>query len=498
MNSNHLPQNIKTDVLIIGAGIMGATLAALLKELDPNIQIDLIEKLENTGLESSNTLNNAGTGHAGYCELNYTPQMPNGSINIQKALEINSKFEISLQFWSYLSKKYTSFKPKNFISKVPHISIVRGKKDVEFLKNRYLALKKNHLFNQIEFTTNPSIIHKWAPLVASKNMSEPIGATRFKSGSDIDFGSLTKELIKILAPKKYFKLHKNLEALSIKKFDRHRWRVTTKGAISKKEINFKANFVFITSGGDSLRLLQRTNIPEQLGYAGFPVNGKWLICNNPKINLQHTAKVYGKAQIGSPPMSMPHMDLRVVNGRRVLLFGPFASFTCKFLNSGSQFDLIKSIKFHNIKPIVSVLLREWKLLIYLIKQTIQSNTFRMNELRRFYPEANCQDWTLISAGKRVQIIKPSKKFGGTLEFGTEIIFNTENNLAALLGASPGASVSASSMIEIIEKCFKEKIKTKHWQGKLKKIIPVSSAQLIKDPNLVHKIRTTAFKMLYLN
>jgi len=498
MNSNHLPQNIKTDVLIIGSGIMGASLATLLKELDPNIQIDLIEKLEDAGLESSNTLNNAGTGHAGYCELNYTPLMPNGKINIHKALEINAKFQISLQFWSYLSKKYSSFKPQNFISKVPHISIVSGNKDVEFLKKRYLALKKNHLFNQMEFTTNPSIIKKWAPLIVSKNVSEPMGATRFKSGSDIDFGSLTKELIKILVHKNYFKLHKNLEALSIKKIDKQSWGVLTKGVTSKKEINFKANFVFITSGGDSLGLLQKTNIPEQLGYAGFPVNGKWLICNNPKINLQHIAKVYGNAQIGSPPMSIPHMDLRVVNGKRVLLFGPFASFTCKFLNSGSHLDLIKSIKFHNIKTIVSVLLREWKLLIYLLKQTMHSNAFRMNELRRFYPEANSQDWSLMSAGKRVQIIKPSKKFGGTLEFGTEIIFNTENNLAALLGASPGASVSASSMIEIIEKCFKEKIKTKHWQGNLKKIMPVSSARLIKDPALIHKIRAEAFKTLYLN
>jgi len=498
MNSNHSPQNIKTDVLIIGSGIMGATLATLLKELDPKIQVDLIEKLEDAGLESSNTFNNAGTGHAGYCELNYTPLLSNGKIDIQKALEINAKFEISLQFWSYLSKKYSSFKPKNFISKVPHISIVRGDKDVAFLKKRYLAFKKNHLFNQIEFTTNPSIIKKWAPLIANKNISEPIGATRFKSGSDINFGSLTKELIKILVKKNYFRLHKNLEALSIKKIDSQDWEVTTKRVAFKKEINFKANFVFITSGGDSLGLLQKTNIPEQMGYAGFPVNGKWLICNNPKINLQHTAKVYGKAQIGSPPMSMPHMDLRVVSGKRVLLFGPFASFTCKFLNSGSHLDLIKSIKFHNIIPITHVFLREWKLLIYLIKQTMHSNTSRINELRKFYPDANSDDWSLMSAGKRVQIIKPSKKFGGTLEFGTKIIFNTENNLAALLGASPGASVSVSSMIEIIDKCFKDKLKTKDWQSKFKKIMPVSSHQLIKDPTLIHKIRAAAFKALYLN
>ena len=498
MTSYHSPQDIKTDVLIIGTGIMGTTLATLLKELDPKIQVDLIEKLEDAGLESSNTLNNAGTGHAGYCELNYTPLIANGKINIQKALEINAKFEISLQFWSYLSKKYSSFKPKNFISKVPHISIVRGEKDVAFLKKRYLALKKNHLFNQIEFTINPRIIKKWVPLIDCKNLTESIGATRFKSGSDVDFGSLTKELIKILVKKSSFKLHKNLEALSIKKIDNHGWGVTTKGVASKKEINFKANFVFITSGGDSLRLLQKTNIPEQIGYAGFPVNGKWLICNNPKINLQHTAKVYGKAQIGSPPMSMPHLDLRVVNGKRVLLFGPFASFTCKFLNSGSHLDLIKSIKFHNIKSILSVFLREWKLLIYLIKQTMHSNSFRMNELRRFYPNANSQDWSLMSAGKRVQIIKPSKKFGGTIEFGTEIIFNAENNLAALLGASPGASVSASSMIEIINKCFKEKSKTKDWQSQLKKIMPVSSDRLIKDPTLIHKLRARAYKTLYLN
>ena len=492
MNKADLKQNIDTDVLIIGAGIMGATLACLLKELNSNLKINIVDMLKEPGMESSEALNNAGTGHAGYCELNYTP-LKQKKIDIKKALEINAKFEVSLQFWSYLAKKYKHFEPKNFITSAPHISMVSGKNDIKFLKKRYLSLKKHHLFKDIEYSENPKIVKKWIPLL--KGHSEELAATRVIYGTDVDFGKITKNIIQILTTKKDFKIHQNFKANSFSEIDGQLWKVEIEDLINKKQIEIQSKFVFIAAGGESINLLNKTKIPEQSGYAGFPVNGKWLVCKNQKISQQHNVKVYGKAKIGSPPMSLPHMDLRVIDGKKLLLFGPFASFTFKFLRNGSNLSLINSINYKNIKVMLFVLFKEWKLMLYLIKQTFSSHQDKIKQLKNFYPNATASDWILSPAGIRVQIIKPSKEHIASLEFGTEIIYNKNKNLAALLGASPGASVAVSSMLEVIEKCFGS---NKIWKKKIAKIIPANSGELIKNPSLIKKIRPYTLKTLNLN
>jgi malate dehydrogenase (quinone) len=483
---------IETDVLIIGAGIMGATLASILKELDTSLKINMVDMLQAPGMESTEALNNAGTGHAGYCETNYTPEI-NKSVNIEKAVEINAKFEVSLQYWAYLTKTYKLFKPIEFIRKTPHISIVNGKKDIEYLKKRYRALKKHHLFSNIEFSQNPKIIKKWVPLL--KGHVDELAATKVISGTDINFGKITKNLIQILKTKENFKIHQNFKVHKLHEINDHFWKIEIEDLINKKNIEINSKFVFISSGGESINLLQKTKIPEQIGYAGFPVNGKWLICKNHKISRYHNAKVYGKAAEGSPPMSLPHMDLRVIDGEKILLFGPFASFTFKFLRNGSYFSLLNSINYKNLKTIIFIFFKEWKLVLYLLKQTFSSNKNKINQLKKFYPNANSSDWSLTQAGIRVQIIKPSKTNIASLEFGTEIIYNKNRNLAALLGASPGASVAVSSMLEIIEKCF---YPNKKWKKKIKKIIPASSEELIKNPSQIKKVRPRSLKSLNLN
>ena len=486
----------QTDCLIIGGGIMGLTLASIIKELDSSIKIDLYEKLYDIGLESSEALNNAGTGHAGYCELNYTPMGKDGKLNIQKALEINSKYEITLQYWSYLSRKYKSFKPKKFIQRTPHVSLVFGDQHIDFLKKRYLLLKKHHLFKSIKFSQNRKEISQWANLtIIGRNPHQKVAATIVKEGTDIDFGAATKALLSTLKNKKDFQIHLSQEILTIKEVKDNLWEVSVRNNISGNIKKTFAKFIFIGAGGNAIRLLQKSGIREQKGYAGFPVSGQWLVCSNKKIVGQHNAKVYGMAPEGSPPMSVPHLDLRIINGKKTLLFGPYAGFTFKFLKTGSYLDLIKSLKLKNFFPMIYVLVHNWKLFNYLIRESFQSKHNRMDLLKNFYPEAEEKDWSIKIAGQRVQIIKPDSSITGQLEFGTEVLVSKNKKLAALLGASPGASVAVDSMIKVIEQCFSERLLENRFKNKMKEMIPSYGQDLITNRRLLEKIRLSSHRTL---
>ena len=486
----------ETDCLIIGGGIMGLTLASLIKECNSSIKVDLYEKLQGVGLESSEALNNAGTGHAGYCELNYTPMGKDGKINIKKALEINSKYEITLQYWSYLSNKYKSFDPKNFIHRTPHISLVFGDDNIRFLKKRYLLLKKHHLFKSIIFSQNRKEISKWANLtMIGRGSHQKVAATIVKEGADIDFGAATNALLKTLKHKKDFEIHLNDEIVKIKESKNNLWEVSVRNNISREMKKTFAKFIFIGAGGQAIRLLQKTGIHEQKGYGGFPVSGQWLVCSNQNIVSQHNAKVYGMAPSGSPPMSVPHFDLRIIKGKKTLLFGPYAGFTFKFLKTGSYLDLIKSLKLKNFFPMIYVLIHNWKFFNYLIRESFQSKHGRMKVLKDFYPEANDKDWSIRIAGQRVQIIKPNSLIRGELQFGTEIIISKNKKLAALLGASPGASVAVDSMITVIEQCFAKKLLNSKFKNKMKEMIPSYGQNLITNKKLLEKIRLSSLKTL---
>ncbi len=486
--------DIKKDVVCIGGGIMSVTLARLLQELDPDIDITIYEKLSSCALESSQSINNAGTGHAGFCELNYTPINKQKLINVDKALKINREFEVSLQFWSFLTRKYKSFKPKSFITQVPHISFVKGDKDISFLKKRYEALSKSILFKGIQFSRSKKTIKEWAPLIG-ENIKDNIAMTRVKYGSDVDFGSLSHQMLKILSTNKKFSVHKNHEIKSILQAEDKTWDIKIYSAKSKKIILVNTKFIFIGAGGSTIHLLQKSNIKNQIGYAGFPINGEWLICKKSSLTKKHFSKIYGLAGPKAPLMSAPHLDLRIINGKRQLMFGPFASFTFKFLKTGSYLDLLKSIRIQNILPMLHVFICNLNLLSYLIKESCSSYKDKMNALREFYPLASEKDWKLASAGKRVQIIKPYKKIGGKLEFGTEIVWSDDASLAALLGASPGASTSVYSMLNVIEKSFKGKTNSKIWKSKIEKMVPSYNQDLSNQPALFNKTRRSTYKTL---
>ena len=477
---------------------MSATLGTLLQQLDPSFSITMVEQLNDVALESSDALNNAGTGHAGYCELNYTPQAADGSISIQRALEINSAFEVSLQLWSYLVENGALPSPTQFINKTPHLSFVKGEENVSFLKKRFTLLSQHPLFSDMQFSEEIDQLKAWMPLMmANRDTKHKLAATYVAHGSDVDFGALTRYMVAKLKSAAHFSFLNNSRVNRLKKIH-GKWHVSIQNKSTKHSQTIHAQFVFLGGGGGALPLLQKAGIAESMGYGGFPVSGQWLICKNPDVIKQHSVKVYGKAALGAPPMSVPHLDTRTINGKPALLFGPFAGFTTKFLKQGSVLDLAKSVKPNNLKAMLGAGKNNIDLTKYLVGEVFQTHTQRMQALREFLPFAKSEDWQLASAGQRVQIIKKCNEKVGKLEFGTEIVSCEDGSLAALLGASPGASVSVQAMISVLERCFSTQFKSPEWQQKIKQLVPSYGESLIDNADLLKTVRKRTLNTLGLN
>ncbi|MXF46525.1 malate dehydrogenase (quinone) [Raoultella sp. Lac2] len=488
----------ETDVLLIGGGIMSATLGTWLQELEPDWSITMVEQMSSVAEESSNGWNNAGTGHAALMELNYTPQTASG-INIDKAVDINESFQISRQFWAHQVTRGILSKPKSFINSVPHMSFVWGEDNVSFLRARYAALQQSELFRGIRYSEDHQQIKEWAPLVMEgRDPQQKVAATRTEVGTDVNYGEITRQLIAGLQTHDNFSLQLGTVVRRFKRNADKSWTVTLADADNRRQKRvIKAKFIFIGAGGAALTLLQETGIPQAKEYAGFPVGGQFLVCENPEVVNHHLAKVYGQAEVGAPPMSVPHIDTRIIDGKRVVLFGPFATFSTRFLKNGSLWDLLASTNTSNILPMLNVGLDNFDLVKYLISQVMQKDNDRHEALREYYPEANKEDWRLWQAGQRVQIIKRNGK-KGVLRLGTEVVSDDEGTVAALLGASPGASTAAPIMLQLMEKVFKEKVQSPAWQAKLKEIIPSYGLRLDGNPAAIEQALAWTSEVLQLH
>ncbi|ATZ63512.1 malate dehydrogenase (quinone) [Acinetobacter bereziniae] len=484
------------DVVLVGGGIMSATLGTYLNEVEPDWTVQMYERLDQVGQESSAGFNNAGTGHSGFMEMNYTPEK-DGKVDIKKAIDTASQFEVSKQFWSYQVKNGVLGQPSSFINPVPHIAFVWGD-SVNYMKKRYDAMRQSPMFEGLKYTENPDEIKQWAPLVMQgRDANQKVAATRMDVGSDVNYGSITTQLVDHLKKQPNFKLETSTEVTGISQNEDKTWTVSFKNLKTNQASHVKTRHVFIGAGGAAIRLLQMTGLEETKQYAGFPIGGIFLMTDNPAVTAQHTAKVYGKPELGAPPMSVPHIDTRYVDGKKYVLFGPFATYSNKFLKNGSQFDLIDATNKNNVIPMATIGVENLDLVKYLVSQVAMSKQDQFNELKKYYPDAKIEDWNLSQAGQRVQIIKKAPGKPATLQFGTEIFSSKDGSITALLGASPGASTSPYIMLSLMEKAFPEQVKGK-WNPKLHEIVKSYQQDLNSNPALLDQVRTYTSATLGLN
>lgn len=484
----------KTDVVLIGAGIMSATLGALLRQLQPDWSISLFERLDAAAAESSDPWNNAGTGHSALCELNYSPRNADGSVDISKAIDINERFQVSRQFWSYGVENGILGDPSTFINPIPHVSFVHGAENVQYLRRRYEALARHPLFEGMEYIDSPAEFTRRLPLMArGRDFSDPIALNWTDRGTDIDFGALTQELLAYLGATGA-DLAFGHEVRNLSKQSDGSWLVKVRNLRTRETRTVVSKFVFVGAGGGALPLLQKAGIEEAKGFGGFPVSGQFFRCVNPALIHRHEAKVYGKAAVGAPPMSVPHLDTRVIKGKPGLLFGPYAGWTPKFLKDGKNTDLFKSVKPNNIFSLLGVGVTELGLTKYLVSELLKSEAGKVYTLSEFIPRAEAKDWELITAGQRVQVIR-RKGAGGVLEFGTAVIAAQDGTIAGLLGASPGASTCVTAMLDVLQRCFPQEYA--EWTPKLKEMVPSLGIELSDNPALFQEVWDWTSKALNL-
>ncbi len=474
---------------------MSATLGALLRRLQPDWSMTVIERLDAVGAESSGPWNNAGTGHSALCELNYTPQRPDGSIDIAKAVRINEQFQVSRQFWAYAVENGI-LSDDTFVTPMPHVSVVCGAQRVDYLRRRQRALAGNPLFAGIELIEDPDEFARRLPLMAAgRDFSEPTALNWAAHGTDVDFGALSRQLLDYCVRTGATALFGH-EVRNLTRQPDGTWTLLVTDRRTRQRRRINARFVFVGAGGAALPLLQKSGIADVRGVAGFPIGGRFLRAANPALTAAHRAKVYGAPAPGAPPLGALHLDLRVVEGREWLVFGPYAGWSPKFLKHGRATDLPRSVTPGNVVSMLGVGAGEATLVRYLLGQLRLSPADRMRILREFAPGAVDSDWELMIAGQRVQVIRRDKRKRGVLDFGTTVLASADGSIAGLLGASPGASTSVAAMLDVLTRCFPDSYP--RWLPTLTEMVPSLGTELSCEPALFDEVWSWGSRALRLD
>jgi malate dehydrogenase (quinone) len=484
-----VPDSPKTDVALVGTGVMSATLSAMLRRLEPDWSITIIERLDGAAAESSDTWNNAGTGHTGVCELNYTPER-DGSIDITKAVRVNEKFQISRQFWAYAVQNEMLENPRGFFNPIPHVGFVTGAEGVDYLHRRHAALAGNPLFGGAELVDDKDEFARRLPFMAAgRDFSEPVALSWFADGTDVDFGTLARSLIGYgMRNGTAVLFGHHVRNLSREHDGSWTLRIVNRRTGETQRLN--AKFVFVGAGGGALPLLQSSGIKEAKGFGGFPIGGRFLCSANPQITDGHRAKVYGIPARGAPSMAAPHLDARMVSGTSWLLFGAFVGWSPKFLKQGRVTDLAGSVKLDNLGSMLGAGVRDRGLVNHLIGQLLRSKRARIDALRQFAPSAHASDWDITIAGQRVQVIRR-----GALDFDTTVLATADGSIAGLLGASPGASTAVPDMLDVLARCFPKRYQS--WLPALKEMVPSLGTELSREPALFEEVWSWGTKVLKL-
>lgn len=476
-------------LVIVGAGIMGVTLATLARELNPSLEITVIERLSGPAMSNSGVFNNAGTGHEANCELNYTP-VDEEEIAVDKALQIHAQFNIAKQFWAYLVKQGIVKDPGTFIQSTKHCTLV-AEDSIDMLRLRYQEMSKHHFFENMVFSEDHEEIKSWIPYtMENRPASEKMAATKIEGGTDVNYQAVTEEMARYLS-RNNVSLDLNTHVKRAHKSPTGTWLV--EAVKDGNPIQYKADKLFVGAGGGAFPLLKKSHLPCRSRYAGFPVGGRFLVAEiDEEAAKYYNAKTYGKAKVGAPPMSVPHLDLRAANGRHYLLFGPFATFM-PVLEKGRGFvEYVRSMRLHDLPNLLNVALEHFPLVKYLVSETFKGQESMFQELEDFAPGIRQKfEWKVVQAGQRVQIIKD-----GDLQMGTEIVVSEDQSYGTLLGASPGASVSPEVMLRCIEKMMPELLESDEAKQKLSEMfVTTDLKQLMNDPEVYRNAKTIANALL---
>jgi malate dehydrogenase (quinone) len=478
------------NVVIVGAGIMGTTFAVLAKEMAPDLDITILERLDSAGAGNSSAFWNAGTGHEANCELNYTP-VDEEVISVEKALKIHAQFNVAKQFWAYLVEKGVMKDPKTFINQTRHCTIV-SESAIEELRLRFSEMSAHHFFEHMRYSEDFDEIKSWIPYTMDERpRDEKMAATVVETGTDVNFGALTEQMAAHAVNDLGVRIEYGTHVKRVHKSPTGRWIIE---AVTRGEpVQHRADVLFVGAGGGAFPLLKKSHLPFVHRFAGFPVGGRFLQAPIREDQADYyRAKTYGKAKVGAPPMSVPHLDLRVVDGKHYLLFGPFASFNLVLERGRGFLDYLRSIRLHDIPNLLNVTLEHFALVKYLVSETFKGEKSMLAELDEFAPGLSRKfDWKPINAGQRVQIIRD-----GDLQMGTEILVSRDKTYGTLLGASPGASVSPEVMLRCLEQLLPAVCATKEAKEKKNRIFPEDNLdKLARDPVRYREIRDAVNKCL---